>query len=148
MIIVLAFLAAFIGMEAVAWLAHKYIMHGFLWYLHADHHKRDDSGFFEKNDYFFLLFSIPGITCIFYGVGFHETVYTAIGAGISAYGACYFLVHDIFIHQRFKLFRNSNNRYMRAVRRAHKVHHKTVGKHDGSSFGMLFFPLRYWKDVN
>ena len=28
-------------MEFVAWFAHKYIMHGFLWSLHKDHHVRD-----------------------------------------------------------------------------------------------------------
>ena len=32
-----------------------------------------------------------------------------IGLGIFAYGLSYFIVHDIFIHQRFKWFRNTNN---------------------------------------
>jgi beta-carotene 3-hydroxylase len=43
----------------------------------------------------------------------------------------YFLVHEVFIHQRFKWFRNSDNVYFRAIRRAHKVHHKHMGKEQG-----------------
>jgi beta-carotene 3-hydroxylase len=43
-----------------------------------------------------------------------------------------FFVHEVFIHQRFKWFRNSDNVYFRAIRRAHKVHHKHMGKEQGS----------------
>ena len=68
-----------------------------------------------------------------------------IGLGIFAYGLSYFLVHDIFIHQRFKLFRNANNWYAKGVRRAHKMHHKHLGKQDGECFGMLFVPFKYFK---
>jgi beta-carotene 3-hydroxylase len=143
----IAFLGAFIGMEGMAWLVHKYVMHGFLWILHDDHHYRDDSVFFEKNDAFFLIFSIPGMAFIFSGVFWQIPPFTGLGLGITAYGACYFLVHDVFIHQRFKWFRSSNNRYLRAVRRAHKVHHKNINKHDGQSFGMLFFPMQFWREA-
>ena len=69
----------------------------------------------------------------------------AIGLGILAYGIAYFFVHDIFIHQRFKLFRNASTRYAKAVRRAHKMHHKHVGKQHGECFGMLLVPLKYYK---
>jgi beta-carotene 3-hydroxylase len=69
----------------------------------------------------------------------------AIGLGILSYGIAYFFVHDIFIHQRFKLFRNADNRYARAVRRAHKMHHKHIGKSHGECFGMLIVPLKYYK---
>ena len=40
-----------------------------------------------------------------------------IAFGIFLYGLTYFLVHDIFIHQRFKLFRNSNNKYARGIKK-------------------------------
>ena len=46
----LVVIATFIVMEGVAWLTHKYVMHGFFWNLHKDHHKKDDPIFFEKND--------------------------------------------------------------------------------------------------
>ena len=40
-------------MEAITWLTHKYVMHGFLWFLHKDHHQPKYSSWFEKNDLFF-----------------------------------------------------------------------------------------------
>jgi beta-carotene 3-hydroxylase len=68
-----------------------------------------------------------------------------IGFGIMAYGATYFIVHDIFIHQRFKMFRKANNWYAKGVRRAHKMHHKHRGKKDGECFGMLVVPFKYFR---
>ncbi len=138
-------MAAFGSMEIIAWFNHKYIMHGFLWRLHKDHHKKESKGFFEHNDFFFLLFAIPGIICLFLGM---ENGYSSlfwIGLGITAYGLAYFLVHDIFIHQRFKIFRNTDNAYFKAIRRAHKVHHKHIGKEEGECFGMLWVPFKYFK---
>lgn len=145
--LIITLIATFLGMEFVAWSAHKYIMHGFLWNLHADHHKKDHhhSSFFEKNDYFFIIFAVPGIVCLLLGVELQETTLLGIGIGITLYGFCYFLVHDVFIHQRFKWLRNSNNFYFRAIRRAHKVHHKHLGKEDGECFGMLLVPFHYFK---
>jgi beta-carotene 3-hydroxylase len=46
-------LLSFLGMEAVAWFTHKYVMHGLLWYLHKDHHHKESKGFFEHNDFSF-----------------------------------------------------------------------------------------------
>ena len=36
---------AYVLMEGAAWAAHKYLMHGYLWFLHADHHTKEP-GFF------------------------------------------------------------------------------------------------------
>lgn len=139
-------LMAFIGMEGVAWMAHRYLMHGFLWFLHRDHHKKEYYGFFERNDFFFLIFAIPGIVCL--GVGSYNHIASAlwIGVGITLYGLCYFLVHDLFIHQRFKIFRNSEHWYLKAIRRAHKMHHKHLTKEDGECFGMLWVPFKYYTE--
>jgi beta-carotene 3-hydroxylase len=133
-------------MEGITWLTHKYIMHGFLWYLHEDHHRKGP-GFFEKNDAFFLIFSIPSILCILFGVTQNIYWLAAIGFGIATYGFAYFLVHDIIIHQRFKLFSRSDNSYVRAIRWAHKMHHKHLDKHEGESFGMLLVAKRYWDKI-
>ncbi len=142
---ILIFLGTFCFMEFMAWFTHKYIMHGFLWHLHKDHHKKDHDSWFERNDAFFLFYAAVSIVC-FYLWGYENVWYCLpIGLGIFAYGATYFLVHDIFIHQRFKLFRNANNWYARGVRRAHKMHHKHLGKQDGECFGMLFVPFKYFK---
>jgi beta-carotene 3-hydroxylase len=134
---------AFLGMEAVAWLAHKYLMHGLLWNLHEDHHRKDPSSFFEKNDYFFLIFALPGIACLAVGIYTPYFWLLFVGIGITLYGFTYFLVHDVFIHRRLKFLRNSNNFYFRALRRAHKMHHKHLGKEHGECFGMLLVPYKY-----
>lgn len=131
-------------MEFVAWFTHKYVMHGFLWVLHKDHHQKEP-GFFEKNDAFFLIFAVPSWLCIMLGMMFQSDLSVAIGAGIAVYGFAYFLVHEVFIHQRIKWFKNSNNKYLQAVRFAHKMHHKHLEKHKGESFGMLLFNLKYWR---
>jgi beta-carotene 3-hydroxylase len=144
---ILIVLATFVGMECVAWLAHKYLTHGLFWFLHHDHHQRDDSDFFEKNDYFFLIIATPGILCLYFGVRDDFSPLFWIGTGISLYGMAYFLVHDIFIHQRFKIFRNTDSFYLKAIRRAHKVHHKHLGKHDGECFGMLWVSFKYFREA-
>ncbi len=140
-------LVAFIGMEVVAWFTHKYIMHGLLWSLHKDHHKKESSGFFEHNDFFFLIFALPGITCLFLGMENGYNFLFWIGLGITLYGLAYFLVHDVFIHQRFKLFRHSDNAYFKAIRRAHKTHHKHLSKEDGECFGMLWVPFKFFRQL-
>jgi beta-carotene 3-hydroxylase len=135
----------FWGMEFMAWFTHKYLMHGFLWSLHLDHHKPNKNTFFEKNDMFFLIYAVPSWLCIMLGSMFAVSSVVSIGFGILAYGIAYFLVHEVFIHQRFKWFRNSNNVYLRAIRRAHKVHHKHMGKEQGECFGMLIVPWKFLK---
>lgn len=142
---ILITIAAFVSMEATAWLTHKYVMHGLLWVLHKDHHNKQSKGFFEHNDFFFLIFAIPGILGLLIGLQYNFNAFFWIGLGITLYGFTYFLVHDIFIHQRFKLFRNSDNNYLKAIRRAHKMHHKHLGKEDGECFGMLWIPFKYFK---
>jgi beta-carotene 3-hydroxylase len=134
-------------MECVTWLTHKYIMHGLCWNLHADHHNKSHT-FFEKNDYFFIIFSVIAMAFFFTGTFVADLgFFFYIGTGITLYGFAYFTVHDIFIHQRFKLFTRTDNIYFRALRKAHKVHHKHLGKEEGECFGMLFVPLRYFKEA-
>lgn len=141
-------LATFITMEGVAWLTHKYVMHGFLWYLHRDHHKKDHDHVLERNDAFFLVFAIPSI--VFFVVGTLQGLdapWLWIGLGILLYGIAYFLVHEVFIHQRIKWLRNANSAYFLGLRRAHKVHHKHLGKEDGECFGMLWVSIKYFREA-
>ena len=139
-------LATFIVMEGITWATHKYVMHGFLWTLHRDHHQ-PEPGFFEKNDLFFVIFAIPSMLLIYFGT-FNDTWWMqAIGFGIMAYGFAYFVVHDVIIHQRVKWFTRSNNTYVRAIRWAHKMHHKHLERFDGESFGMLFVARKYWEKI-
>ncbi|TXE07058.1 beta-carotene hydroxylase [Seonamhaeicola algicola] len=143
---ILVFLSTFCFMEFMAWFTHKYIMHGFLWSLHRDHHKKDHDSWFERNDFFFIFYAVVSIG--FFLLWKYNILWIGlpIGVGIFVYGLAYFIVHDIFIHQRFKLFRNANNWYAKGVRRAHKMHHKHLGKDDGECFGMLLVPFKYFKN--
>lgn len=143
---IVVFILTFSTMEFMAWFTHKYVMHGFLWNLHADHHKKDHNSWFERNDAFFIFYAIVSISCFYIWRQGIFDLGLAIGLGILAYGLAYFFVHDIFIHQRFKLFRNANNKYAKAVRRAHKMHHKHIGKDKGECFGMLVVPWKYFKN--
>lgn len=142
---VLVFIGTFSFMEFMAWFTHKYIMHGFLWSLHKDHHKKDHDSWFERNDAFFIFYAVVSMSFVMIADNTSFWYGFPIGFGILAYGIAYFLVHDIFIHQRFKIFRNANNWYAKGVRRAHKMHHKHLGKEKGECFGMLFVPFKYFK---
>jgi len=42
-------------------------------------------------------------------------------------------------------FKKANNWYAKGVRRAHKIHHKNIGKEKSECFGMLVVPLKYFK---
>ena len=139
-------LFTFVLMEGITWLTHRYVMHGFLWFLHEDHHQKS-SGIFEKNDAFFLIFAIPSWLCIMLGLQNQLYWVAAIGSGIAMYGLAYFIVHEVIIHQRFKWFTRSNNTYVRTIRWAHKMHHKHLYKNKGESFGMLLVAKKYWFKV-
>lgn len=145
MISFLIFLATYLIMECVTWCTHKFVMHAFLWYLHADHHQPKYAHIFERNDLFFVIFAIPSILLFIYGSSNGLDYRFFIGLGIFAYGLSYFIVHDIIIHQRFKLFKNTKNKYLVALRKGHKIHHKHLGKEDGECFWMLFVPFKYFK---
>jgi beta-carotene 3-hydroxylase len=140
---ILIALGTFCIMEGITWLTHRFVMHGFLWFLHEDHHKKTP-GFFEKNDAFFVIFAIPSWLCIMLGSMNEVYWVVSIGSGIALYGLAYFIVHEVIIHQRFKWFTRSNNRYIKAIRRAHKMHHKHLDKQEGESFGMLLVGKKYW----
>ena len=140
-------LFTFVLMEGVAWFTHKYIMHGFMWKIHKDHHQRGEGQVLEKNDWFFMIFATPAFFLFLYGTFTLNYYAIAIASGITLYGACYFLVHDIFIHQRFKWLRNTDNIYLKAIRRAHKIHHKNLHKEGAECFGMLWVPFKYFKEA-
>ncbi|MCB0552350.1 MAG: sterol desaturase family protein [Phaeodactylibacter sp.] len=144
---ILITLAAVVGMEFMAWFAHKYIMHGFLWRWHEDHHKphHQKDGFFEKNDLFFLVFAIPSALCYIIGLSTPQFWLLFVGIGISIYGLIYFLIHDVYIHQRFKWFRQLDSTYSRGILRAHGAHHAKQTKEEGESFGLLVVDSKYFR---
>jgi beta-carotene 3-hydroxylase len=136
-------LLSFIGMEFMAWATHKFLMHGWMWYFHEDHHDVKPR-FFERNDVFFLIYAIPSWLCIMLGMMSDHYVPVWIGYGIAMYGFTYFMIHDVYIHRRFKWLRDIDHPYFMAIRKAHKVHHKHIGKEHGECFGMLVVPKKYY----
>jgi beta-carotene 3-hydroxylase len=142
----LVLLGAFFFMEFMAWLTHKYLMHGSMWFFHADHHVVRP-GFFERNDFFFLIFAIPSWLCIMLGMMAYNYLPVWIGFGIAAYGFVYFMIHDVYIHRRFKWLRDIDHPYFMAIRKAHKVHHKHLVKENGECFGMLIVPRKYYTEA-
>ncbi len=139
-------IGTFIIMEGITWLTHRFLMHGSMWYFHHDHHNPNHK-VFEKNDIFFLIFATPSFLLMLWGstLGFDWRFF--LGFGIMLYGIAYFLVHDVLIHGRFKWFRNTDNLYFRALRKAHRIHHKHLNKEDGECFGMLFVPFKYFREA-
>ncbi|MCB0661953.1 MAG: fatty acid hydroxylase [Saprospiraceae bacterium] len=143
---ILIVLATVATMEFVAWAAHKFLMHGYLWNWHEDHHDpKLKHGFFEKNDRFFLVFAVPSAGSF---MASQLTPYgwlLYVGIGIAIYGAIYFLIHDVYIHRRFDWFKHLDNPYSRAILRAHGAHHAKKDKEDGESFGLLVVHPKYFK---
>ncbi|MFM7216936.1 MAG: sterol desaturase family protein [Bacteroidota bacterium] len=139
---IIAFVATYCVMEGVAWTTHKYVMHGFLWSLHESHH-RPRHGRFEKNDFFFLFYASLAMILMYFG--WENLDYRFwMGIGVTAYGFTYFILHDVFIHRRGKWLDKLDSRYFRAMRKAHKVHHKNMGKEDCEEFGLLLFKKEHY----
>ena len=132
----------FLFMEFVAWFLHKYLMHGFGWYFHEDHH-RYHKGIFEKNDVFGLFFAIVSFLLILTGFFGGFDIRFPIGSGVAFYGLGYFLVHDIFFHKRIKLKYRPKSNYMKRVLNAHTVHHQKSKPHEGICFGFLYASKKY-----
>jgi beta-carotene 3-hydroxylase len=138
--IILLVLATVAAMESVAWASHKYIMHGFGWAWHRDHHEPHDR-LLEKNDLFAIFGAAMSISMfaagspMIMGASAWEPG-TWIGLGVLFYGIIYTLVHDGLVHQRY--FRWVPRRgYAKRLVQAHKLHHATIGKEGGVSFGFV-----------
>ena len=128
------------AMEWVAWASHKYIMHGFAWAWHRDHHEPHDN-LLEKNDLFAIVGAVASISM--FAIGSPMVLGsgawwpgTWIGLGILFYGIIYTLVHDGLVHQRYFQWVPKRG-YAKRLVPAHKLHHATIGKEGGVSFGFV-----------
>lgn len=134
----LAFVAAaFVAMEPVTYLAHRYVMHGLGRRLHRAHHRRWPSRaagepFFEANDAFPAVFA--GVVMVAMAIGFNVDgfgVLLPVTVGVTLYGVAYALVHDGYIHQRFPV--RGRNPVLDRLAEAHALHHRFGGE----PYGML-----------
>jgi beta-carotene 3-hydroxylase len=134
------FLGTIAAMEGIAYAAHRWVMHGPGWFLHASHH-RPRSGTFEANDWYAAIFAIPSILLLYMGVRLGwGTGYTWMGAGIAAYGAIYFGFHDVIVHRRIGHRYVARSSYMKRIVQAHRLHHAVETKEGTVSFGFLWAP--------
>lgn len=127
-----------IAMEIIAALAHKYVMHGWGWGWHQSHHEPHD-GAFEVNDLYAVVFAALAIVLIWVGTrGIWPLQW--IGAGMTLYGALYFMVHDGLVHQRWPFRYIPRRGYLKRLYMAHKLHHAVRGREGCVSFGFLWAP--------
>lgn len=134
------FLLTVAGMEGFAYAAHRWLMHGPGWFLHASHH-RPREGNWELNDLYFVIFALPSILLLLGGVQWGWGAWAvAVGAGIAAYGAIYLGFHDIIVHQRLPYRFVARSAYMKRIVQAHRLHHVVETREGNVSFGFLVAP--------
>lgn len=132
------FLLTFAGMEVFANVMHRFIMHGPLWILHKSHHEPSHSRF-ELNDLFGVVFAVPSVLLIFFGVR-GQPLLVAAGVGMAAYGLVYWGFHDVLVHRRIPHGWLPRGGYLRRIVQAHHVHHAVRTREGAESFGFLYSP--------
>jgi beta-carotene 3-hydroxylase len=102
---VLLVVGAFLGMEVLVYLSHRFVMHGPGMPIHKSHHQRRPEPGLERNDLYPLMGSV--VAMLGFGLGLNVGGLHAllpIAVGLTIYGAAYFFVHDIYIHRRLPWF--------------------------------------------
>ena len=87
---------------------------------------------------------IPSIICLVAGAEDYNYLFF-IGLGILLYGLAYFMIHEVIIHRRLPPPSKTKSKYIIAIRKAHKIHHKNRNKEHCINFGMLIVPIKYFK---
>jgi beta-carotene 3-hydroxylase len=125
--------AAFVVMEPVAYLGHRFVMHGIGWALHRSHHRLRKAGrWLEANDAFPAAFAALTVSAMAIGTSKRRLrILVPVGAGVTAYGAAYFFVHDVSAHGR--LGGPAPGGPVAELARRHWLHHRFGGE----PYGML-----------
>jgi len=129
--------AGFVAMEPVTALTHRLVMHGFGQRLHRSHHQPGTSRW-QANDAYPLMFAAVVMSAMAAGfqvAGLAPLVPVCVG--VTAYGAAYALVHDVYIHGRLRWFGTRRVAVFERLAVAHREHHRT----NGAPYGMLV-PVR------
>ena len=122
---------AFVAMEGVSALTHRFVMHGWGMAWHRSHHVRGP-GRLERNDLFPVCFSAVGVTLFAVATLGPVRPLLWVAIGVTAYGAAYMFVHELVIHRRLPV-RVPQAAVLDWWRDAHRVHHR----HGGTPYGML-----------
>lgn len=124
---------AFAAMEPLTAATHRFVMHGVGIGLHRSHHRRR-AGRFEANDAYPVIFA--AVVGLAMWVGFNDAAWAMLvpaGVGVTAYGAAYALVHDVYIHRRVRWFGDRHVGLLDRLADAHDLHHRF----NGAPYGML-----------
>ncbi|MBC9179304.1 sterol desaturase family protein [Roseomonas ludipueritiae] len=124
-------------MELVAYLAHRYLMHGWGWGWHKSHHETHD-GWWERNDLYAVVFA--GFSLLLMWLDPEHRGLFWLGIGMATYGFLYFVVHDGLVHRRWPFHWVPRRGYMQRLYQAHRLHHAVEGKDGCVSFGFLYAP--------
>jgi beta-carotene 3-hydroxylase len=132
-------IGAFLIMEPITAATHRFVMHGGGWFLHRSHHqtanRKSASRKSEANDAFPVIFA--AIVCGGLWLGFNQpgwSLLVPIGIGVTAYGAAYATVHDVYIHGRLRLFGGHKVKVLDYLADCHRIHHL----YNGAPYGMLW----------
>ncbi|MEM1396686.1 MAG: sterol desaturase family protein [Pseudomonadota bacterium] len=138
MLYISLFVGTILATEVFAWITHRYLMHGPLWFIHKTHHQ-ERKGLFELNDVFGLIFALPSTWLIFEGFRGNPSA-LAVGGGIFAYGLIYFFMHDMLVHKRADIGLRPKTGYLARIVQAHRLHHAVESREGCVSFGFIFAP--------
>jgi beta-carotene 3-hydroxylase len=135
-----AFAVALVAMEPVTYAAHRWLMHGPGMGWHRSHHQGDldRSGRarppgVERNDLFPLCFAALTVAVLAVGLNVERwAAVVPVAAGVTAYGALYLSVHDLYVHRRVRWAR-LRARPLERLAEAHALHHRFGGE----PYGML-----------
>lgn len=138
----------FLGMEAVTYLVHRFVMHGALRKLHRSHHRNAAAAFAKKtpepNDVFPLAFSVVVIAGITIGFNMSGAAWLLpVLVGVSVYGVVYTIIHDGIIHGRIRWMKRVRSNWTTSLDEAHREHHRT----NGEPYGMLLPSLSMRRTV-
>lgn len=138
----------FLGMEAVTYLVHRFVMHGALRKLHRSHHRNAAAAFAKKtpepNDVFPLAFSVVVIAGISIGFNMSGAAWLLpVLVGVSVYGVVYTVIHDGIIHGRIRWMKRVRSNWTTSLDEAHREHHRT----NGEPYGMLLPSLSMRRTV-
>ncbi len=124
---------AFVLMEPLTAATHRWIMHGIGEFLHRSHHQTRITRF-ERNDWYPVIFA--AIVNVGFFAGFNVEALSGlvpVGIGITAYGAAYALVHDVYVHRRLGWFDGHSIAAFDRLADAHRIHHL----YNAAPYGML-----------
>ena len=133
-------------MEFMAWFSHKYIMHGFLWVLHKDHHRKNHKSWFEKNDLFFIFYALVSFIFVILWGEYNFWPGLPIGIGI------FFLRTNLFLFTTFSYIKDLNSSEMLTTDTLELyeelIKFTMLDKNGAECFGMLWVPLKYLKNIH